>query len=272
MGLIHLSKDGGTNWSNITPKGIPEWAQINSIEPSRYDPATCYVAATRYKLGDFKPYLYRTTDYGKSWEKIDEGIPNEHFTRVVREDDQQAGLLYAGTETGLYLSVNDGDTWKSFQMNLPIVPVTDLTVKDNNLVIATQGRSLWIHDDLDLVRQSFNVPVSKQKSRSSKVSIDQAHLFKPKNAYRMSGSGRSGSLTAGENHPAGVQVHFYIPEEVATDSISLSFYDNEQQLIRSFSTTDRKNKLSVKNGANRFNWDTVYEGAEKLPWHDPVVV
>jgi hypothetical protein len=264
-GLVHISKDGGASWNNITPKKLPEWAQINSIEPSRYDPATCYIAATRYKLGDFKPYLLKTTDYGESWEFINEGIPAEHFTRVIREDDKNPNILYAGTETGLYLSVDAGDSWKSFQMNLPIVPVTDLAVKNNNLIIATQGRSLWIHDDLDLVRQSFNVPVSKQKSRSSKVSMGQAHLFKPKNAYRMSGSGRSGSLTAGENHPAGVQVHFYIPEEVATDSISLSFYDNEQQLIRSFSTTDRKNKLSVKNGANRFNWDTVYEGAEKLP-------
>lgn len=255
-GLVHLSKDGGATWNNITPKKLPEWAQINSIEPSRYDPATCYIAATRYKLGDFTPYLFKTTDYGKSWNLITSGIPAEHFTRVVREDDKDPEFLYAGTETGLYISVDGGASWKSFQLNLPIVPVTDLAVKNNNLVIATQGRSLWIHDDLELVRQGFSIPLLRKQNNS--------HLFKPKNAYRMAGSGRSGSLLAGENHPSGVQVHFYLPEIKKTDSISLSFYDSNNKLIKTMSTYDSKNQLEAKKGANRFDWDTVYEGAEKL--------
>ena len=256
-GLIHLSKDAGKKWVNITPKGMPEWAQINSIEPSRYDAATCYVAATRYKLGDFSPYLYKTTDYGKSWKKITGGIPAEHFTRVVREDDQVQGMLYAGTETGLYISTNDGKSWKSFQMNLPIVPVTDLAVKDNNLIVATQGRSLWIHDDLGLVRDAFSSSLSRKQNTNQ--------LFEPKTAYRMKGSGRAGSLTEGANHPAGVQVHYYLPEVTDKDSISLSFYDSKEKLIKTYATYDKTDKLEVKKGANSFNWDTVYDGAEKLP-------
>ena len=117
-GLIHVTKDGGANWENVTPAGMPEWNMINSIEPSAFDEGTCYVAATRYKLGDFRPYLYKTTDYGKTWTKITNGIDNEHFTRVVREDPKRKGLLYAGTETGMYISFNDGSNWSPFQMNL----------------------------------------------------------------------------------------------------------------------------------------------------------
>ncbi|MGB5982530.1 MAG: glycosyl hydrolase [Nonlabens sp.] len=261
-GLVHISRDSGKNWKNITPKKLPEWAQINSIEPSRYDAATCYIAATKYKLGDFTPYLFKTTDYGKSWEMITNGIAPEHFTRVVREDDKNPEMLYAGTETGLYISTDGGNNWNSFQLNLPIVPVTDLAVKDNNLIVATQGRSLWIHDDLELVRQAFES--SLRFDSAQRKSRKRAHLFQPKDAYRMSGSGRKGSLTAGQNHPAGVQVHYYIPEVQKTDTISLAFYDSKQKLIKEFSTQDKKSKLEVKEGANMFNWNTVYDGAEKL--------
>jgi len=264
-GLVHLSTDGGANWKNITPKDLPEWAQINSIEPSRYDAATCYIAATRYKLGDFEPYLYRTTDYGKTWKKITSGIPQEHFTRVVREDDQVKGMLYAGTETGLYISTNDGSSWNSFQLNLPIVPVTDLAVKDNNLIVATQGRSLWIHDDLGLVRDAFSSSLKFNSSGVEKRKQNENMLFKPKTAYRMSGNGRAGSLTAGANHPAGVQVHFYLPELTKKDSVSLAFYDSKNELIKKYSSYDKKNKLSAKSGSNKFNWNTVYDGAERLP-------
>ena len=131
-GLIHLTRDGGENWENVTPKEMPEWMMINSIEPSAFDAGTCYVAGTKYKSGDFAPYLYKTSDYGKTWTKITNGINPEHFTRVLREDPKQKGLLYAGTETGMYISFDDGNNWKSFQLNLPIVPITDLTTKDNN--------------------------------------------------------------------------------------------------------------------------------------------
>ncbi|PRP65649.1 VPS10 domain-containing protein [Nonlabens agnitus] len=262
-GLVHLSKDGGKNWSNITPKNLPEWAQINSIEPSSFDPAVCYIAATRYKLGDFEPYLYKTEDYGKSWKKITSGIPAEHFTRVVREDKEQKGLLYAGTETGLYISGDDGNTWKSFQMNLPIVPVTDLAVKDDNLIIATQGRSLWIHDDLSMVRQGLEMsPLSRKRNTSSLP--EKVKLFKPKESYRMDGRGGRSSLTAGTNHPAGVQIHYYLPEFKEKDSVALRFMDANKKLIKEYATYSKKNKLKPETGANAFNWDTQYDGAEEL--------
>ena len=153
-GLIHVSTNGGQTWENVTPKGMPEWMMINSVEPSVYDAGTMYFAGTKYKTGDFAPYLYKTSDYGKTWKKITNGIPAEHFTRVVREDPKRKGLLYAGTETGMYISFDDGANWKPFQLNLPIVPITDLALKDNNLIVATQGRSLWIIDDLGVIHQA----------------------------------------------------------------------------------------------------------------------
>ena len=152
-GLIHITKDGGESWENITPRGMPEWMMINSIDASPFDEGTAYVAGTRYKLGDFTPYLYRTDNYGKSWKLITDGIESEHFTRVVRSDKTKKGLLYSGTETGMYISFNDGKSWEKFQKNLPIVPITDLTIKDNSLIVATQGRSLWIIDDLTVIHQ-----------------------------------------------------------------------------------------------------------------------
>ncbi|QYA24959.1 glycosyl hydrolase [Gramella sp. MT6] len=249
-GLIHVSKDGGENWENVTPKGMPEWMMINSIEPSSFDAGTAYVAGTRYKLGDFAPYLYKTTDYGKSWKKITDGIENEHFTRVLREDPEQKGLLYAGTETGMYISFDDGANWKKFQLNLPIVPITDLAIKDNNLIVATQGRSLWIIDDLTLIHQ-----LSKADNGSN-------FLFKPKDSYRMSGSS-SKSLTAGTNHPAGVMTYFYL-KDPKDKEVKLSYLTTSNDTIQSFSTADDKNKLEVEEGANMHTWNMRGKGAEKL--------
>ena len=175
-GLIHISRNDGNTWENVTPKGMPEWMMINSIEPSVYNEGTCYVAGTKYKTGDFEPYLYKTTDYGKSWKKITNGIANEHFTRVLREDPTKEGFLYAGTETGIYYSHNEGTYWQPLQLNLPIVPITDLAVKNNNLIVATQGRSLWVLDDLSLLHQALD------------VDNEENILFKPKETYRMRGS------------------------------------------------------------------------------------
>ena len=249
-GLVHISRDGGENWENVTPKGMPEWMMINSIEPSSFDDATAYVAGTRYKLGDFAPYLYKTSDYGKSWKKITNGISSEHFTRVLREDPEQKGLLYAGTETGMYISFDDGANWKSFQLNLPIVPITDLAIKENNLIVATQGRSLWILDDLTLIHQL------------SEVDKNSNLLFKPKDSYRMGGRS-SESLTAGKNHPSGVITYFYLkdPEE---KKVKLSYLNSANDTIQSFSTESDKNKLEVSEGANMHNWDMRGKGAEKL--------
>jgi len=253
-GLIHITKDGGQNWENVTPKGIPEWMMINSIEPSAYDAGTCYVAGTKYKTGDFAPYLYKTTDYGKTWKKITDGIHPEHFTRVLREDPKQKGLLYAGTETGMYISFNDGKNWKPFQLNLPIVPITDLTIKDNNLIVATQGRSLWIIDDLTVLHQLY-----------ANTSEDH-RIFKPKDTYRMGGGSRKDSKTSGTNHPNGVMTYFNLKSyDETTDEVSLTYLDTKGDTIKTFSTkNDKKNKLEVKKGMNQFVWDMSYDGAEKL--------
>ena len=145
-GLLHLTRNGGENWENVTPKDLPEWLMVNSIEPSAFDPAVCYVAGTLYKTGNFKPYLYKTVDYGKNWSLITNGIDAEHFTRVLRADPLKKGLLFAGTETGIYISHDDGISWNPFQLNLPIVPITDLTIKNGSLIVATQGRGIWILD------------------------------------------------------------------------------------------------------------------------------
>ncbi len=154
-GLVQVTRDAGKTWSNVTPRGIPEWIQINSVEASPHEAGAAYVAATMYKWDDFRPYLYKTTDFGKSWKKIDTGIPDGAFTRVIREDTARRGLLYAGTETGMYVSFDDGERWQPLQLNLPVVPITDLAVhkRERDLVVATQGRSFWILDDLSVLQQ-----------------------------------------------------------------------------------------------------------------------
>ncbi|WP_299258922.1 glycosyl hydrolase [uncultured Aquimarina sp.] len=256
-GLVHISQDGGKNWNNVTPKGMPEWMMINSIEPSSFDEGTCYIAGTRYKSGDFAPYLYKTTNYGKSWTKITTGINSEHFTRVLRADPKRKGLLYAGTETGMYISFDDGSNWKSFQLNLPIVPITDLTLKDNNLIVATQGRSLWIIDDLTVIHQL-----------NSKIANQDNVLFKPKDTYRMSGGSRKGSKTEGINHPSGVITYFNLKNfDKKKDTISLTYFNKKGDTIKSFATSAKEKKdqlVDLKKGANQFNWNMRGDGAEKL--------
>ena len=255
-GLIHVSMDGGANWENVTPTNMPEWNMINSIEPSAFDEGTCYMAATRYKLGDFQPYLYKTTDYGQTWNKITNGINNEHFTRVVREDPKRKGLLYAGTETGMYISFNDGANWSPFQMNLPIVPITDLTIKDNNLIVATQGRSVWIIDDLTVLHQ-----LDTSKKGASTV------LYRPKDSYRTKGGTvKIPSKTAGTNHPNGVITHFYLKDFAEKDSIRLTYTSMSGDTLATYSNSSKEKdkKLEVEKGGNTFVWDTRGKGAKKL--------
>ena len=255
-GRIHVSRNSGESWENVTPSGMPEWSMINSIEPSAFDEGTCYVAATRYKLGDFEPYLYKTNDFGKTWIKITNGINKEHFTRVLREDPKRKGLLYAGTETGMYISFNDGQNWKAFQLNLPIVPVTDLTIKDDNLIVATQGRSLWIIDDLTVLHQ-----LDASKKNAATI------LYKPKDAYRTKGRAASEpSKTEGQNHPGGVVTQFYLNDWDKKDSIALTYMSMSGDTLANFSTYSSKKdkKLEVKNEGNTHVWDTRGKGAEKL--------
>ncbi len=251
-GLIHLTKDNGKTWENVTPKKMPEWMMINSIDASSLDAGTAYVAGTRYKLGDFTPYLYVTEDYGKSWKLITNGIDGEHFTRVLRSDKVNKNILYAGTETGMYISYDKGKSWNKFQKNLPIVPITDLTIKDNSLIVATQGRSIWILDDLTVMHQLS-------------ASIDQEKLYKPKDAYRIPGAGGRESLTAGTNLPNGVIVHYFLPTyDEEKDNVSLSFHSKDGALIKEFSNKSKENLLKVKKGGNSFVWDMKYTGAKRI--------
>ena len=250
-GLVHLSKDGGEIWENVTPKGMPDWMMINSIEPSNYDEGTCYIAGTKYKTGDFTPYLYKTKDYGKTWKKITNGIPSEHFTRVLREDPEKEGFLYTGTETGLYYSHNEGSYWQPLQLNLPIVPITDLAIKNNNLVVATQGRSLWILDDLSILHQA------------SKIKGEENVLFKPKDTYRMRGGSYTTSLTKGTNHPSGVITHFYI-KNPNDKEIKLSYLNSKNDTIKTLNTRNKNDDFKVIEGSNTYVWNTRGESAEKF--------
>jgi photosystem II stability/assembly factor-like uncharacterized protein len=250
-GLVHLSKDAGETWENVTPKGMPDWMMINSIEPSNYDEGTCYIAGTKYKTGDFTPYLYKTKDYGKTWKKTTNGIPSEHFTRVLREDPEKEGFLYTGTETGLYYSHNEGSYWQPLQLNLPIVPITDLAVKNNNLVVATQGRSLWILDDLSILHQA------------SEIKGEENVLFKPKDTYRMRGGSYTTSLTKGTNHPSGVITHFYV-KNPNDKEIKLSYLNSKNDTIKTLNTRNKNDNFKVIEGSNTYVWNTRGESAEKF--------
>ncbi|MFD2203649.1 WD40/YVTN/BNR-like repeat-containing protein [Shivajiella indica] len=242
-GLVHVSEDNGKTWTNVTPKDLPEWIQINSMEGHPFEEGGLYFAATSYKNGDFAPYLYKTTDYGKTWTKIINGIDAQHFTRVVRADPVKKGVLYAGTETGMYISFNDGESWKPFQLNLPIVPITDLTIKENNLIAATQGRSFWIIDDLTVLHQL-----------SEEVANKPFHLFKPQDSYRLDGVRRE-SKTAGTNRPGGVLVYYQLNQE-PKEEVRIEIYDSKRNLMREFSSKGiEKDTLKYKTGSNEFNWN-----------------
>ena len=255
-GLIHITKDGGKNWTDVTPEKMPEWTMINCIEVDPFTAGGAYIIGTRYKLGDYTPYIYKTEDYGKTWKLITNGIASEHFTRALRSDPNRKGLLYAGTENGMYISFDDGANWKPFQLNLPIVPITDLTIKNNNLIAATQGRSFWIIDDLTPLHQLNEKLISKE-----------SFLYKPMDSYRMGGSSRK-SKTAGQNHPGGVIINYFVKNLQKEDTLSLSFFEKEGKHIKTFSTkpdeSQDEEKFKAVKGANSFNWNMQYPDAEKV--------
>ena len=262
-GLIHVTRDGGENWKNVTPPDLPEWAQINSIEAHPTMAGGLYVAATRYKSDDFKPYLYKTTDYGETWTRIVDGIDRKHFTRVIRADETREGLLYAGTESGLYISFDDGQNWQSFQCNLPIVPITDLALKNNDLIVATQGRSFWVLDDVtplhhwtrDMTNKSF-------------------HLLPSRPVYRMRGAGRSATRREGQNIAGGIPIRFHLKEELAKEQVArLEIRDGAGNLAIAYSTQPNKTlagtpqaeqKLKTSLGMNEVRWNMRYPGAESF--------
>ena len=253
-GLIHVTKNGGQNWTNITPKGIQDGI-INSIEVSPHDAATVYIAIMRYKSMDLKPYIYKSNNYGQSWTKIVNGLNDPHsFVRVVREDTKQKGLLYAGTETGLYISIDDGANWQAFQLNLPIVPINDLVVQDNDLVAATAGRSFWILDDLGAI----------QNIKTDKSTVQ---IFKPKDTYRLFGGSASNFVPGlGQNPKSGVTFDYYLGKDIDSLELKLEVLENNK-VIRTYSSKKDKNFKSwaggppppqvipAKKGYNRFTWD-----------------
>ena len=281
-GLVHVTQDGGGKWENVTKNiaGLPEWIQINSIEASPFDAGTAYVAATMYKSDDNRPYLYKTADYGKTWKKIVTGNPETAFTRVIREDPNRKGLLYAGTETGMYISFNDGQSWQSLQLNLPVVPITDLAVHkgEKDLVVATQGRSFWILDDLTVLHQW-----------KDDLAAADAHLFKPEDAIRMPGGGfriPSGA-SVGQNPPAGATIWFHLKEKPKGD-VSIEILDGAGKSVKKFSSRAPEGggapqmfgggeeggggrfggaptRVGAEKGLNRFTWDLRYPDATRFP-------
>lgn len=244
-GYVQVSRDDGRRWDNVSIPDLPEFAMISILEPSAHDAGTAYIAATRYKLSDHRPYLYRTTDYGQSWTEITSGIPENDFTRVIREDPDRPGLLYAGTERSVYVSFNAGDEWQPLGLNLPLVPVHDLALRNGDLIAATHGRSFWILDNVALLHQLAEAR-----------DLGSVHLFRPRDATRFnpgaspaalfSAMGRPGAGDpAGANPPAGVVIPYYLEEEVP--AVTLRFRGDDE-VLREFSAPG-------KAGANTFEWD-----------------
>ena len=279
-GLIHISKDNGDSWINVTPPESisPKLNMINSIDVSPFKDGTAYVAATSYKFGDYTPYLYKTSNYGDTWELITNGIKSNYYTRVIRSDKVVEGLLYAGTEWGMFISFDDGKSWTSFQLNLPITSIRDLKVKENDLIAATHGRSFWMIDDLTPLHQLSQEIINKN-----------FYLFKPDKSYRMhqsGGWGRVNTKLVGENHPNGVIINYYIKNLKENDKVRIDILDSENKIIQSYSNKnldDTENNdskpvlsnsqdidyaltgmniksLKVKSGGNRLIWDMRYPG------------
>jgi photosystem II stability/assembly factor-like uncharacterized protein len=256
-GLIHVSRNGGKNWENVTSKDCPKWMMWNCIETDPFKAGAAYFVGTRYKSDDFTPYIYKTEDYGKTWKLITAGINPLHFTRTLRADRKKPGLLYAGTEYGMYISYNDGLNWKPFQLNLPGVPITDLTIKQNDLIVATQGRALWILDDLSVVQQMQASQIDKN-----------LHVYDINPVYRMVtnpyASYFATPVHAGANPPKGAVINFYAKAVTDSTKGSITILDKNRQVIRTYATDSKDAKMELSKGMNRFIWNLQYPEAEKI--------
>lgn len=254
-GLIHISKDGGANWTNVTPPAAGKLMMWNSVELDPLQKGKAYFVGTKYKLDDFKPYIFLTEDYGKSWKLITKGIDSKHFARVLRVDPKRKGLLYCGTEYGFYMSYDDGANWKKVQLNLPQTPITDMCVKDNALVIATQGRSIWVMDDLAPL-QSFNVNQLN----------DKMYMYPISNTLLIDGWQNKSPKNAGMNPPNGVIIPFHLINFNDTGNVEIIIRDSAKKLITAYSSksSDEKFKLSAKEGMNLFTWDMNYQSIEPI--------
>jgi len=267
-GLIQITRNEGKTWDNVTPKALPEWSRVSLIEASPHDAATAYVAIDRHQNDDLHPYIYKTNDYGKTWTQIAAGIPDDVFVRAVREDPKKKGLLYAGTERGVFVSFDDGAHWRSLQLNLPIVPVHDLVVKDDDLVLATHGRSFWILDDVSPLRQFADT-----------VAKEDLHVYQPATAYRLHvGEAPKRAFFAGKNPPIGAVIYYYL-RLAPKGEVKIEVLDAGGSVIRDYSSNklepleepldpdDKKPEKEIKPeaGLNRFVWDLHYEDAIRVP-------
>jgi photosystem II stability/assembly factor-like uncharacterized protein len=271
-GLIQLTQDEGKTWTNVTPKDMPEWARVSLIDASPHDAGTAYVAVDRHQFDDLRPYIYKTADYGKTWTKIATGIPETTFARAVREDPKKRGLLYAGTEMGVFVSFNDGANWRPLQLNLPTTPVHDLVVKNDDLVVATHGRAFWILDDITPLRQY-----------ADDIAQKDAFLYTPATAYRIqagAGGERRPSKRTGQNPPAGAVIYYLLKDAPKADNeTKIEILDAAGKAIRKYSSAelnvpeepldpdDKKPEKQIKAdaGLNRFVWDLRYEDAHRVP-------
>jgi hypothetical protein len=273
-GLVYLTKDGGTNWTNITPKNLDE-SLINAIEVSSVNKGTAYIAVNKYKVNDFTPIIYKTSDYGITWKQISNGIPYGAFVKVVREDPANPKILYAGTETGFYISYNGGDNWKQLQLNLPVVAITDLKVHENHLLASTQGRAFWILDDLEPIRQ-----YSKDTALSNLFAVSSVHRISGGSVLdygNLTDKNGKPINTVGANQASGAVIYYTVhAADTATENAKLVFSDARGKVVRTFyanapsnKTSNNKNEndpeLSVKPGLNRFVWDLREESIASIP-------
>ena len=234
-GKVHITRNGGKKWDDITPKDLPKFSRISIIEESKFNPGTLYLAANRYQVDDREPYVFKTTDYGKTWTKIITGIKSGHFARSIREDLKVPGLLYLATEHGVYVSFNDGAIWQSLQMNLPDTPIRDLVLKNNDIVLGSHGRGFWIMHDVAPLRDAAS------------MNMNQVKLFKPANPIR-------GVYNA--------TIQYYLPKEV--DSITIEIMDAKGNLIETYKgskSEGRRSRVATGKGLNDFNWNLRYPGA-----------
>jgi photosystem II stability/assembly factor-like uncharacterized protein len=267
-GLIQLTRDEGKTWTNVTPKEMPEWAMVSFIEASPFDATTAYVAVDAHKLDNFKPLIFKTSDFGKTWTKLITGLPDNSYVHAVREDPKRKGLLYAGTETGIWVSFDDGAHWQTLQLNLPTTPIHDMIIHDDDLVVATHGRSFWVLDDIGPLRQA-----------GASLAAEEAHLFKPDAAFRTRmGHFNPRRYPIGENPPSGATLYYYLKEE-PKEPAKLEILDSHGKVIRSYTSEEKKKQeaaeewerdapeehIPAKAGLNRFTWDLRYEVPAKIP-------
>jgi photosystem II stability/assembly factor-like uncharacterized protein len=280
-GLVHITRDGGQHWADVTPKDLPAWSCISLIDASPTDASAAYMAVDRHESGDLKPYIYKTNDYGKTWTEIDKGIPEGAYVHAVREDPKRKGLLFAGTETGVHVSFDDGAQWLPLQLNLPVCPVHDLAVKNGDLIAATHGRSFWVLDDISPLEQ-----LGQQKDEPP------ARLFDPPAFYRLRGlRGPKEAIGVGQNPPAGAIIDYYLASaSKEKQKITLEILDSQGKVVRTFSNLEKKKKgktapeeespdeeeskpmtvLPAKQGLNRFVWDLHYRPPREIPGMDEV--